>query len=160
MLAARDQDQIGQVYRLKQEVAGDLRRRLLPQRDHFPAEDTRSSSCPAWRTASASTCATSATTSPRSSGELHRQIDDLAALTSTYFNANANRLNRLLTRLTVMGTFFLVWTLVTSFFGQNFGWLVRHINSFTAFALYQALALLVPTIFVAIYFWRRRSEWL
>ena len=53
-------------------------------------------------------------------GELYRQTDDLGALTSTYFNANANRLNRLATRLTVLATFFLIWTLVTSFFGQNF----------------------------------------
>ena len=34
--------------------------------------------------------------------ELYRQTDDLGALTSTYFNANANRLNRLATRLTVL----------------------------------------------------------
>ena len=40
-------------------------------------------------------------------GELQRQIDDLTTLTSTYFNANANRLNRRLTRLTVIATFFL-----------------------------------------------------
>ena len=36
-----------------------------------------------------------------------------------------NRLNAVATRLTIGGTLFLVWTLVTGFFGQNFGWLVR-----------------------------------
>ena len=56
--------------------------------------------------------------------ELFRQSDDLTAMTTTHFNANANanRLNALATRLTVLATFFLIWTLVTSFFGQNFGW--------------------------------------
>ena len=44
-------------------------------------------------------------------GEFHRQTDDLGALTSTYFNANTNRLNLTVTRLTVMATFFLIWTL-------------------------------------------------
>ena len=47
------------------------------------------------------------------------------ALTATYFNANQNRLNSVATRLTIGGTFFLAWTLVTGFFGQNFGWLVE-----------------------------------
>ena len=61
-------------------------------------------------------------------GELTRQNEDLLALTSTYFNANANRLNRTASRLSVAGTFFIAWTLVTGFFGQNFGWLVDHIN--------------------------------
>ena len=40
-------------------------------------------------------------------GELHRQQEDLTALTATYFNANANRLNAVATRLTIGGTFFL-----------------------------------------------------
>jgi magnesium transporter len=93
-------------------------------------------------------------------GELHRQADDLTALTGTYFNANQNRLNLTATRLTVLATFFLVWTLVTSFFGQNFGWLVRHIASLQTFLLYGVGGLLIPTVPVAVYFWRRRREWL
>jgi Mg2+ and Co2+ transporter CorA len=90
----------------------------------------------------------------------YRQVDDLAALTSMFFNANANRLNRLATRLTVIATFFLIWTLVTSFFGQNFGWLVRHIDSLEAFLIYDGIGLLLPTIVAAVIFWRRRREWL
>ena len=92
--------------------------------------------------------------------ELYRQTDDLGALTSTYFNANANRLNRLATRLTVLATFFLIWTLVTSFFGQNFSWLTDHIDSFEAFVIYETIGLVLPTVLAAIYFWRRRREWL
>ena len=93
-------------------------------------------------------------------GELYRQADDLSALTSTYFNANANRLNRLATRLTVLATFFLIWTLVTSFFGQNFKWLTDHIDTVEAFLFYEAVGLVLPTVVAAIYFWRRRRDWL
>ena len=94
-------------------------------------------------------------------GELYRQTDDLAALTSTYFNANANRLNRLATRLTVLATFFLIWTLVTSFFGQNFGWLVGHIDSLRGVpALRRRSGWCCPTVVAAVYFWRRRRDWL
>ena len=92
--------------------------------------------------------------------ELYRQSDDLGALTSTYFNANANRLNALATRLTVLATFFLIWTLVTSFFGQNFRWLVDRVESLHMFLIFGVGGLVVPTLLAAIYFWRRRSEWL
>jgi magnesium transporter len=93
-------------------------------------------------------------------GELYRQTDDLGALTSTYFNANANRLNRLATRLTVLASFFLVWSFVSSFFGQNFGWLTDHIESLASFVIWMTVGLVIPSVLLAIYFWRRRREWL
>ena len=77
-------------------------------------------------------------------GELTRQNEDLLALTSTYFNANANRLNRTASRLSVAGTFFIAWTLVTGFFGQNFGWLVDHITGQRAFLVYGIGGLVIP----------------
>ena len=62
-------------------------------------------------------------------GEFQRQTDDLISLTQTYFNANADRLNAVATRLTIGGTLFIVWTFITGFFGQNFGWLVDNVES-------------------------------
>jgi len=59
----------------------------------------------------------------------------------------------------VIATFFLVWTLVTSFFGQNFGWMTDHISSLAAFIVYDGLLLIVPTMLLAVYFWKRRAEW-
>jgi magnesium transporter len=92
-------------------------------------------------------------------GELHRQQEDLTALTATYFNANANRLNAVATRLTIGGTFFLIWTLVTGFFGQNFGWLVRNIDTRHAFLVYGLGSLIVPTVIVGTLFWVKRKDW-
>ena len=151
--------QLGQVYRMKQEVQA-VQRRILPQRENFGLAMHAIMELPGLEHGKREYLRDVGDHLAQVTGELQRQTDDLATLTSTYFNANANRLNRLLARLTVMGTFFLIWTLVTSFFGQNFGWLVRHINSFEAFAVYQAISLIVPTIVAAVYFWRRRSEWL
>ena len=51
------------------------------------------------------------------------------ALTQTYFNANSDRLNAVATRLTIGGTLFVLYTVVTGFFGQNFGWLVDNIDT-------------------------------
>jgi magnesium transporter len=92
-------------------------------------------------------------------GELHRQSDDLSALTSTYFNANADRLNAVATRLTVVGTLFVLWTLVTGFFGQNFGWLVKNVNTRSDFLIFGVGSLVIPTVILLTVFWVKRRDW-
>lgn len=93
------------------------------------------------------------------SGELHRQSDDLSALTQTYFNANADRLSATATRLTVVGTLFVLWTLVTGFFGQNFKWLVDHVESGRDFLMFGVGTLLLPTVILLTLFWVKRHDW-
>jgi magnesium transporter len=46
-----------------------------------------------------------------------------------------NRLNWTMERLTVVATIFLALTVVTGFFGQNFGWMLNRIDTLTAFLL-------------------------
>jgi magnesium transporter len=151
--------QLGEIYRLKQEVQS-LLRRVVPQRDQFGAAIDAILALPGLTRGPREYLRDVGDHLAQVSGELYRQTDDLATLTTTYFNANANRLNRLATRLTILATFFLIWTLVTSFFGQNFGWLVDHIDTLEALVIYDGLGLVLPTVLAAIYFWRRRREWL
>jgi magnesium transporter len=92
-------------------------------------------------------------------GELIRQSEDLAALTSTYFNANSDRLNTMATRLTILGTLFVLWTLVTGFFGQNFQWLVDHVESRSDFLMFGVGGLLLPTVILLTLFWVKRRDW-
>jgi magnesium transporter len=159
VLRDTDRLQLGEIYRLKQEVL-TLQRRVASQRDQFGPASEAILELPGLTHGSRPYLRDIGDHLAQVTGELYRQADDLGALTSTYFNANANRLNRLATRLTVLATFFLIWTLVTSFFGQNFGWLVDHIDSVEAFLIYDGIGLVIPTIFAAIYFWRRRRDWL
>jgi magnesium transporter len=91
--------------------------------------------------------------------EFQRQLDDLLALTQTYFNANSDRLNAVATRITIGGTIFVLYTVVTGFFGQNFGWLVDNIDTRRDFLLYGVSALLVPTVVLLTLFWVKRDDW-
>lgn len=52
--------------------------------------------------------------------------------------------NTTIERLTKLSTVFLPLTFVTGFFGQNFGWLVDHIGSGEAFAVFGVGGLIVP----------------
>jgi magnesium transporter len=92
-------------------------------------------------------------------GELQRQSDDLTSLTNIYFSASAERVNRTATRLSVIATFFVVWTLVTGFFGQNFGWLVDNIDTETDFLILGVGGFVVPTAILAVVLWVKRHDW-
>jgi magnesium transporter len=93
------------------------------------------------------------------SGELQRQTEDLMALTTTFFNANSDRLNAVATRLTIGGTLFVTYTVITGFFGQNFGWLVDHIASREAFLGFGVGGLVVPTVILLVLFYVKRDDW-
>jgi magnesium transporter len=152
------QEQLGEIYRLKQNVQ-ELYRRVVPQRDQFLAGKETILNLPGLSRGTREYLRDVGDHLAQIAGELHRQQEDLQALTATFFNANANRLNSVATRLTIGGTFFLAWTLVTGFFGQNFGWLVDNIDQKHDFLIYGVGALVVPTVIIGTVFWVKRKDW-
>jgi magnesium transporter len=59
--------------------------------------------------------------------------------------------NATVEQLTILATVFLPLTFVTGFFGQNFGWLVRHQDSLAAFVAYGIGGLVVPLALLAVW---------
>jgi magnesium transporter len=68
----------------------------------------------------------------------------LAEALNVHLQATSNRLNTIATRLTVLASIFVPLTLITGFFGQNFGWMVDHISSFTAFLILGIGGIVLP----------------
>jgi magnesium transporter len=70
-----------------------------------------------------------------------------------------NRLNEVATRLSVLATIFVPLTIITGFFGQNFGWLVRNIDTRHDFLIYGVGSLVIPTVILGTLFWVKRKDW-
>ena len=59
--------------------------------------------------------------------------DLLSGALDLHLSVQSNRMNIVMERLTKVATVFLPLTFLTGFFGQNFGWMVDHIDSAGAF---------------------------
>jgi magnesium transporter len=148
---------LGRVYRRKQEVH-ELQRLIGEQRDQFETVSDAILDLAGLSRGTPEYLRDVGDHLTQIRTELQRQNDDLTALTGIYFNASAERLNRTATRLSVVATFFVVWTLVTGFFGQNFRWLVDNVESETDFLVFGVGALVVPTLaLVALLYWKRHD---
>jgi magnesium transporter len=80
----------------------------------------------------------------------------LASVRDIYVSTVSNRLNEIMKRLTIVATLFLPLTFVTGFFGQNFRWMVDHVDSFASFAIFGIGSLLVAVVLFLVLV--RRSE--
>ena len=76
------------------------------------------------------------------------EIDYLRELLSETLNV---LINQMAGRLTIIATIFLPLTFATGFFGMNFGWLVRHIDSAETFLILGVAGMILPLIAVAVF---------
>jgi magnesium transporter len=151
-------EHLRRIYRLKQEVH-ELQRLMAGQRDQFQTASSAILDLAGLSRGQRVFLRDIGDHLAQIGGELQRQNDDLAALTATYYNASTDRVSRTATRLSVLATFFVVWTLVTGFFGQNFEWLVSNVSTRTDFLLFGVGGFVVPTAALALVLWWKRHDW-
>ena len=153
------QTDLASLYHLRQELT-DLLRREAAQRTTFPSVEAAVMRLPGLEVGRREELSDVRDQLVEIADELQRHHDDVATLVQLYFSVSGDRLNRLAYRLTILATFFVIATLITGFFGQNFGWLVDSIDSRRDFLVYGVGGLAVPLgIFLAVVWWRRR-DWL
>jgi magnesium transporter len=132
-LTGADSDRLQEVFELKRELA-DLRRIVLPQRDLLASGGDLIQRLPGLSGDDAHDYFRDVYDHlVRISEQVDAERDGLTGVLEVWVSLRSLRMDELTTRLTVVATIFLPLTFLTGFFGQNFGWLVSHITSATAF---------------------------
>jgi magnesium transporter len=73
-----------------------------------------------------------------------------------YLSTVSTRLNLVVERLTVLSTILLPLIVLTGFFGQNFGWLVRHIGGLASFLIFGVGVPIAAAVLLVYYLRRQR----
>ncbi|MGZ4430213.1 MAG: magnesium/cobalt transporter CorA [Gaiellales bacterium] len=82
--------------------------------------------------------------------------DLLTSAMDVYLSSVSNRLNVVMKQLAVIATIFLPLSFVVGFFGQNFGWMVRHISGGWTFLLL-GLGTEVAVLLAFVFLFKRRG---
>jgi magnesium transporter len=82
--------------------------------------------------------------------------DLLTSAMDVYLSTVSNRLNGVMKQLAVIATIFLPLTFITGLFGQNFGWMVRHISGWEEF-LWLGIGAQLLTLGLLLLMFRRRG---
>jgi magnesium transporter len=94
----------------------------------------------------------------RISDQIDSYRDLLAGSRDAYLSLVSNRLNQITKQLTVVATIFLPLSFIVGFFGQNFRWLVVHIDSAAAFFALGIGSLVLSLI--GLFVWFRRGSYI
>ncbi len=94
----------------------------------------------------------------RISDQIDSDRDLLAGSRDAYLSVVSNRLNQITKQLTVVATIFLPLSFVVGFFGQNFKWLVVHVDSAEDFFVLGIGSLVLSV--VALLAWFRRGSYI
>jgi magnesium transporter len=159
IVSSPSEEQLAEVLRLRRHL-GPMRRVAEEQRDMFVDVRDVLDRLPGLETSDEAAAAFSdvADHLVKIADMLEALRDRLAGALQLYSSMSDNRLNRVTERLTLVATVFLPLTFTVGFFGQNFGWLVRHIDGLSAFLVWGIGAgEIVPLLLLYALF--RRAGW-
>jgi magnesium transporter len=149
-----DDSDLKRVFATKRQIA-ELRRVVLPQRDLAARTLDELAELPGLDPGTHDYFRDLYDHLLRIADQLDGYRDWLTSLADLYMSTVSNRMNAVMKQLTIFATIFLPLTFITGFFGQNFGWLVRHVTSFGAFLALGVGGLFVPCLGLYLLFRRQ-----
>ena len=148
-----DERQLQRIFELKRELVG-LRRIATPQRDLLARTIDEINELPGFEDDTRNYFRAVYDHMIRVSDLIDSYRDLLTSALDVYLSTVSNRLNSVMERLTIVATIFLPLSVLTGFFGMNFGWMVRHISSFADFAIFGIGGIVLFVVVLLAIFWR------
>jgi magnesium transporter len=157
VIADADAEDLQRIFSLKRDLVA-MRRVVTPMRDMFIRNADRIAALPGLETDDKLYFRDLYDGLVRVSELVDSYRDLLSGTTDMYLSTVANRQGEINKQLTIIATIFLPLTFLTGFFGQNFGSLVRWMNSAWVFYVFGLGLLLASVVGFLVYF--RRKRWL
>jgi magnesium transporter len=147
-------EQLQEIFAMKRLLVG-MRKAVTPQRDMFASLVGGVAELPGMTTEDERYFRDIYDHLIRISDLIDTYRDLLTSSMDVFLSTVSNRLNVVMKQLAVIATIFLPLTFITGFFGQNFGWLVRNIGGWPAFAGLGIGAEVVTVVLLMTFFKRR-----
>ena len=147
--------QLQEIFAMKRLLVG-MRKAITPQRDLFASLMGGVAELPGMTTEAGRYFRDIYDHLIRISDLIDTYRDLLTSSMDVFLSTVSNRLNVVMKQLAVIATIFLPLTFITGFFGQNFGWLVRNIAGWPAFAVL-GIGLEIVAVVILMTFFKRRG---
>jgi magnesium transporter len=157
ILADPEENQLQRLFSLKRQLVA-MRKVISPQRDLFARSVDQIAALPGLKLDERDYFRDVYDHLIRISDLIDSYRDLLSGATDLYLSTISNRQNDVMKQLTVIATIFLPLAFITGFFGQNFGFMVKHITAGWAFWVLGLGSMLATVAGLLIYF--RRRGWL
>jgi len=157
ILKAPTEAQLGELFDMKRSLM-DMRKVIAPQRDMMASINSGVTDVPGMTEEAARYFRDLYDHLIRLADLVDNYRDLLSSVMDTHLSTVSNRLNVVMKQLTVIATIFLPLSFLTGFFGQNFAYLVRGIQSTWTFVVF-GIGLELAAVASLLYVFRKRG-WL
>ena len=149
------EEELQEIFRMKRLLVG-MRKAISPQRDLFASFQGGVAALPGMTPDGERYFRDVYDHMIRISDLVDTYRDLLTGAMDVYLSTVSNRLNNVMKQLAIIATIFLPLTFITGFFGQNFGFMVRHITSWHSFVVF-GLVLELGTLAAFLVMFKRRG---
>ena len=155
IFVAADDAQLQEIFKMKRLLVG-MRKAVTPQRDAFAQLAGGAEQLPGFNAEDERYFRDVYDHLIRISDLIDSYRDLLTGAMDVYLSTVSNRLNSVMKQLTLLATIFLPLAFITGFFGQNFGWMVRHIGGAPAF-LTLGIGAEIAIVATLLFYFKRRG---